>query len=134
QVLATGQLVIDGRVLAGEADRAAYPVRIAEQVVAGDGGRARVWPHQRGQNPDHGRLAGAIRSEKGEDGAGLDGKIDVIESVVPAEGLGDRRGINCVWHTLNCMRRTQLTSSLLVQHRKEHADDGAGTAAAAAGP
>jgi hypothetical protein len=99
QVLLAGQLVVDGRVLAGQADRAADAGRVGEQVVPGDHGVAAVRPDQGGEDADHRRLARAVRAQKREDGAGVDGKIDVIEREVAAEGLGDPRGVYCVWHT-----------------------------------
>ena len=63
--------------------------RVGEQVMAGHRGRARIRADQGGQDADHRGLARAVRAEEGEDRAGVDGKIDVIECEVAAEGLGD---------------------------------------------
>ena len=67
--------------------------------MAGHGGRARVRADQGGQDADHRGLARAVRAEQGEDRAGLDGQVDMVEDEVAAEGLGDPGGINCVCHT-----------------------------------
>ena len=73
QVLAPGQVLVDGGVLPGQADDAAQLLGLADDVEAGDGRSARVGLEQRREDPDGRRLAGAVRAEQAEDRALLDG-------------------------------------------------------------
>ena len=63
EVLETGEVLVDGGVLAGDADLATGFGRIGEHVDTGDDGRAGVWPQQRREDAHGSRLAGAVRSE-----------------------------------------------------------------------
>ena len=69
QVLPAGEVVVNGRVLARQADGRAYLPRLAHDVVAGDQGGAAVGPDQRGQHADGGGLARAVRAEQRADAA-----------------------------------------------------------------
>ena len=72
EVLEAGQVLVDGGVLAGEPDALADLRGLADDVEARDARRAAVRREQRRQDPDRGRLAGAVRAEQPEDGPGLD--------------------------------------------------------------
>jgi hypothetical protein len=111
QVLPAGQHLVHRRELPGQADRPLDPDRVGAQIVPGYGRGPRVGAHQGGQDPDHRGLARAVRAEQGEHCAGPGRQVHVIQDGVAAEGLADALGLNCVCHTLNRMRRTQLSSS-----------------------
>ncbi len=55
-------------------------------LVARDRRAAAVRADQRGQDLDHGGLAGAVRAEQREDGAALDVQVDALEHLVVAVG------------------------------------------------
>jgi hypothetical protein len=79
EVLAPGQVLVDRRVLAGQADERAYHRRFVDDVVAEDPGRAAVRPQDGGEDPDRCRLARAVGSEQAEDGRLFDGEADAVE-------------------------------------------------------
>ena len=79
EVLASGQVGVDGRVLAGEADLLADLGRLADDVTAEDLCPARVRLQNRRQDTDRRRLAGAVRPEQPEDGARRDIEVDSVE-------------------------------------------------------
>ena len=70
EVLATGQVLVDRGVLAGQADGGPNRVRLAEDVVAGHRRPAAVRVEERGEDPDRRRLAGAVGAEEAQDRAG----------------------------------------------------------------
>ena len=82
QVLAPGQQRVQRRVLGGDADVAPHLARVAQHVDARHRGRSRIGAGQRGQDPHAGCLAGTVRAQEAEDGAGGDGKVH------PGQGLG----------------------------------------------
>ena len=97
QVLAPGEVGVDRRELAGQADHRSELARIAYDVVARDRRAARVGREEGGQDPDRGRLAGAVRTEQAQDGALLDAQVDAGEGVDVPVRLGqaerfDREG------------------------------------------
>jgi hypothetical protein len=96
EVLLPGQHVVDGGVLAGEADRAPHTRRVGEQVMPGHGGGARVGAQQRGEDADQRGLARAVRAEERHDLAGRDGEVDPVKNGLGPECLADARGIYCV--------------------------------------
>ncbi len=79
EVLGAGQVVVDGRVLAGEPDPLANLGRMAEYVDSGDARRALVGLQQRGQDPHCRRLAGTVRPEQAEHDPGLHAEVDPVE-------------------------------------------------------
>ena len=86
EVLAPGEVGIDGGVLPGEPDPATHGVGLLHHVVAQDLGSALVGIEHRGQHPHHGRLARAVGSEQSEHRAGFDLEVDPVEGdhlVVP---------------------------------------------------
>ena len=90
QVLRAGEQAVDGGELAGHADAVARTaVGVGDDVVAGDAGLAAVGGEQRGQDVDHGRLAGAVGPEQGEDRALGDLEVDAVEHDRVAEGLAE---------------------------------------------
>jgi hypothetical protein len=99
QVLLPGQHVVDGGVLAGQADRPADAARVGQQVAAGHGGGAAVRAQQRGQDADQRGLARAVRPEQGEDLARGDGEVHPVKDRPGPEGLTEARGRYCVCHT-----------------------------------
>ena len=60
-----------------------------DDVVAADAGLAAVGGEEGGEDVDHGGLAGAVRSEQGEDGAFGDVEVDAVEHDLVAEGLAE---------------------------------------------
>ena len=79
QVLASGQVLVDGRELAGQADDRAELLGLLDDVETGHGRVPRVGPQQGRQDP-HGRgLAGTVRPEETEDRALLDAEVEAVE-------------------------------------------------------
>jgi hypothetical protein len=89
QVLAPGQVLVDGRVLAGEADGGAGRLRMGRDVDAEHLGRAVVGVEDRGQDAHGGGLARTVRAEQPEHGAGRHVEVDAAERVDVAEALGE---------------------------------------------
>ncbi len=92
QVLAAGQLLVDGGVLAGEAEAGPDRLGGGADVVARHPGAARVGPQQGGEDADGGGLAGAVGTEQAEDGAGRGVQVDPGEGLLGAEALGEPFG------------------------------------------
>jgi hypothetical protein len=80
EVLSPGQVLVDGRVLAGQADRLAHRLRLADNVEARHACAAGVRPQQRREDADGGRLARSVRPEQSEDRAFLHFEIDAVKS------------------------------------------------------
>ncbi len=87
EVLLAGEQAVDRRELAGEADRGAHAVRVADDVRSVHGCRAAVGSHERAQDVHGGRLAGAVRTEQRGHRAGLDREVDAVEHDLLAVGL-----------------------------------------------
>jgi hypothetical protein len=79
EVLLTGEELVDGGVLAGDADRGAYRVGVTGQVMARDAYLAAVGADERGQDLHHGGLARAVGAEQREDRSLGDLQIDAVE-------------------------------------------------------
>jgi hypothetical protein len=79
EVLAPGQLLVDGRELAGEADPAADRERRGDDVVPEHGCVAAGRRLQRREDPDQRRLAGAVGSEQAEHGSGRYLEVEPVE-------------------------------------------------------
>ena len=94
EVLAAGEVLVDGRVLAGEADRLADALGVLDHVEAADAGVAGVGDEQGGQDADGGRLAGAVGAEHTEDGAASDGEVDALQRLRLAEVLDEALGLD----------------------------------------
>jgi hypothetical protein len=67
QLLAGGRVVPGAAALRHISDPPAHLAGIFAQVDAGDHGRAAVGLDERGEHPQRGRLAGAVRTEEAED-------------------------------------------------------------------
>ena len=92
QVLPTGEVLVDGGVLAGEADALAHLVGLPDDVEPEDRGATGVGLEDRGEDADGGGLAGAVGAEQSEDGAGGHGEVDAVEGVHVAEVLHQTLG------------------------------------------
>ena len=79
QVLAPGEVLVDGGELAGQADEAAHRVGLAHDVVPEHARRAGVRAQQRREHPDRRRLAGAVRAEHAVDRAAAHGQVDAVD-------------------------------------------------------
>jgi hypothetical protein len=88
QVLAAGEVGVDGRALAGEPDLKAHLRTLAHDVVAHDLGVAAVGAQDGGQHAHRGRLAGAVGAEQAEDAARRHLEVDAVERRDRAESLG----------------------------------------------
>ncbi len=88
-VLQAREVLVDGGVLAREADHVAKSLGVADDVVTGDARAAGVGFEQRRQDPDRGSFARAVRSEQPENRARLDLEIDAVEGPHVAEALPD---------------------------------------------
>ena len=89
QVLEPGEVLVDRRVLAGEADAGAQLRGLADHVEAGHAGRAGVGGEQRREDAHRRRLAGAVRAEHAEHGAGRGLEVDAVERAHVAERLDE---------------------------------------------
>ena len=87
-VLATGEPLLDRRVLSGEADAPADTVGIAAtHVDAVDQGHAGVGAQQRGEDPHDGGLARPVRTEQPVHRTVRDHQVDAVDGRRCAESL-----------------------------------------------
>src|SRR5512133_2929823 len=89
QVLAAGEVGVDGRVLAGQPDLRPDFLRLAHDVSPEHLGSPGVRLENRRQDPDRRGLAGAVRPEQTKDGARRDLEIDPVERGHVVEALGE---------------------------------------------
>lgn len=89
----TGQLLVDGGILAGESDTSADRAWLGDHVGPGHSSRAGVGPQQRGQDRYGRGLARSIGSEKGEYLSFLDGEIESSEGSHVAVALFELSGL-----------------------------------------
>jgi hypothetical protein len=87
QVLEAGQVLVDRRVLAGEADLRAQRGRVALHVHAGDASGASVRLEQRCQDPYRGCLPRTVWAEQAQDRSRRRGEVDPAEGTDRAVGL-----------------------------------------------
>ena len=87
QVLEPGQALVDGGVLAREADLLAQLGGVVDDVEPVDARAARRGRQQRGQDAHGGGLAGAVGAEQAEHGPGLDLEVDPAERLDVLVGL-----------------------------------------------
>jgi hypothetical protein len=76
---ATGQVLVDCGVLAGETDAHADLVRRLAHIEPEDLGASTVGTKDRGQDSNRGGLARAVRTEQAEHGALRDGQVDTVQ-------------------------------------------------------
>ena len=98
QVLQAGEVFVDRRVLAGEADPLAQRGGVAAHVQAEHAGAAGVGLQQRRQHAHERRLARAVGPEQAEHLALARGQVDAVERAHIAEALDqslhlDRRAV-----------------------------------------
>ena len=93
QVLSTGEDLIHGGVLTGEANPSPHLHRVADDVETGDGGTTSVGLDQCRQDAYGGRLAGTVRAEYPVHGLVRDSEIEPVEclrfAVALLESLGE---------------------------------------------
>ena len=94
QVLAGRQVLVDRRVLTGDADQLPHRVALTANVVAEDPRLAAVDRQQRRQHVQHHGLAGTVRAEHAEDLTFPDGEVDVVHGAVRAERLRQAAGLD----------------------------------------
>jgi hypothetical protein len=92
QVLPPGEVLVDGGVLAGQADPSAELVGPPGHVQAGHLGRALVRGQQCGQHLHRGGLPRAVRAQEAEDGARLHGQVNAVQGDHVAERLPEPSG------------------------------------------
>jgi hypothetical protein len=98
QVFRAGEVLVHRRVLPGQPDQLAHPVRVGEHVVPADGGPPLVRAQQGGQDAHRGGLAGPVRPEQAEDRAGAHGEIHAGQGGGRAEALDQPLGDDCLSH------------------------------------
>ncbi|CAN5689853.1 hypothetical protein BH24ACT5_BH24ACT5_08950 [soil metagenome] len=89
EVLASGQLLVDGGVLPGETDIGSHLLGLFDHVEAQDLRRAFIGSDDRGEDPHHRGLAGAVGPQQSVDGTGQDREINAVDGLHLAESLGD---------------------------------------------
>ncbi len=94
EVLAARQVLVDRRVLTGDADELAHCVALVAHVVAEDPRLAAIDRQQRRQHLQHRGLAGAVRTEHAEDLTLHDGEVDRVHGVIRAEHLREVARLN----------------------------------------
>ena len=87
EVLGAGEVLVDRRVLAGEADGPAHLVGLGRHVVAADPRDAGVRLQQGRQDAHGGGLAGAVGTEDAQHGAGGHRQRDAVQGLGVAEAL-----------------------------------------------
>ena len=92
QVLRAGQVLVDGGVLADEADGAAHGGGLGDHVEARDRRPATIRLEECGEHPDKRCLSGAVGPEEGDDGRLGDGQVQPVQGTDVAEGLGQAAG------------------------------------------
>ena len=92
EVLEAGEVLVDGGVLAREADAGAQRRRFVDHVEPGDARAARVRLEQGGEDAHRRRLAGTVGAEQAEDGALLRVEVDAVEGDDFSVGLGEASG------------------------------------------
>ena len=117
EILEPGQVLVDGRVLAREADLGPQRGGVALHIEPGDPGRSRIGLEQGGEDPHRGGLAGAVGAQQAEHTARAHGEIDAVEGpnravrllepldndriIGHAAKLGQHlRPFSTVWHTV----------------------------------
>jgi len=70
EVFVAGQVLVDGRELAAEADRGANGITLVADVVAGHAGAAPVRVQERGEDADGRGLPGAVGAQEAQDRPG----------------------------------------------------------------
>jgi hypothetical protein len=76
EVLSAGQDLVDRCKLTRKCDDFPHPGGIVDDVAAKHLGPSGVRSHQRGQDPNEGRLPGTVRSEQPKDPALLEIQVD----------------------------------------------------------
>ena len=89
QVLPTGQVVVEERLVGHDSHSPAHHLAVSRRIEPGHPDVPRVGLGEPRQQPDQGRLAGAVRAEHGDRLSPLNGQMESAEDLVPAEGLGD---------------------------------------------
>jgi hypothetical protein len=126
QVVGPRQALVDGRVLAGEPDELTHLVRVPLGVVAAYPRHAAVGSQQRGEDADDGGLAGAVRAEQPEHGAGPRGQVHAGQRRRLAETLGESPRLDRVGHIFHvhdahaAVARCQVTHERLSVRSSKH--------------
>ena len=87
EVLEAGQVLVDGRVLAGEPDLGPQRGRVAHDVEAGDAGAARIGLEQGGEDPHRCGLARPVGAEQAEDAPRTSREVHAAERADRPVGL-----------------------------------------------
>src|SRR5918995_6065203 len=94
EVLKTGQVVVDGGELDGEADPGSHGIALALEVVAEHPGRAGVGAKERCEDADRGCLAGPVRPQQREDRSRRYGQIDPVDRGRLSEALDEAESLD----------------------------------------
>ena len=117
EVLAAGEVLVDGCELAGEAHEPADRVGVGDDVVSEHARAARVGADERREHPDRRRLAGAVGSEHAVDGPAAHAQVDAVDGAGVAEGLREARGLDRE-RGLRCQDRLLRSGRSIVAHLK----------------
>ena len=101
EVLPAGQVLVHGRVLAGQSDQAPDQAGLFGHVVPEHPGATAVGPQDGGQDPHRGGLPRSVGPEQAEHGALGDGEADPVEGAhleLALEGLLELFGFDRVLH------------------------------------
>ena len=94
QVLPAAEDLVDGGLLAAEADPPLHGQRRRHDVDPGHRGRAAVGAQQGGEDADRRRLPRPVRSEQAAHGAGPHGQVEPVEGPLVAVDLHEAPGLD----------------------------------------
>ena len=94
EVLEAGEVLVDRRVLAREADPLPQRVGLTQHVDPGDARRSRIGREERREDADSRRLPGAVRTKQPEDDPALDLQVDSCERNHLAVALAQADGLD----------------------------------------
>ncbi len=103
EVLETGQVLVDRRVLPTEPDTFTNPIRLGENIESCDLDLALIRNQQRGEDPDSSRLSGAVRAQQSQNRSLRNVQIETVEGDDVAVLLNQTLGTNHVgqWPSLS---------------------------------
>lgn len=114
QVLATGQVLVDGGELTGQSYGVPHLVGVGEDIDSGDHRLAPVGLEQGRQDPYGGGFAGSVGAEHSEDGSFGDVEVDAVQCPHITEGLHQSLGVNGAWHRGTPMTWVSSRSNITV--------------------
>lgn len=118
QVLHSGQVGVDCRVLTCEPDQRAHLTGLLDHIQPQDLGSPSIRVEYGGQYPDHGGLASPVGPEQAEYGPGGDLEIDAVQSNHVPESLSHSFDSHRVRHVWKCSKDSSSCQMIGVSERR----------------